>query len=551
MLKHLLIKNYALIEHLEMAPSPRLNMITGETGAGKSIMLGAVGLLLGNRADTKSLYNENEKCVVEGSFDVSAYKLAPLFEENELDYEAVTLIRREISPSGKSRAFVNDTPVTLDVLKSLGDHLMDIHSQHDTLLLASNKFQLGVIDAYAGSQPLIDSYVGFFKSFRKKKKAYDQLVTESTELQKEAEYNLFLYTELEKAALKADEQQQLEDELATLEHAEEIKLRLNESLQLLSEAEFSIESQLAQVTHALSAAGKFSGKINALRERLESAVIELQDIGEEIKKEDDQIEYDPEKIQLTKERVDLINQLQQKHRAASIEELLVIQQNLEAKVRLVQNMDDTLTDAKNELDEAEKELALAATKLSEHRKTAFPGFSKAVVEIVRELGMPLGSFEVSHKLVPPTESGVDEIGFLFSANKGITPRELKDVASGGEFSRLMFAIKYILTDKTALPTIIFDEIDTGISGEIANKMVGMMKTMAMKHQVISISHLPQFAARGDAHYFVYKDNSSDKAVSKVKLLEEEERVNEIAKMIAGASPTASALQNARELLQQD
>ncbi len=551
MLKHLLIKNYALIEHLEMTPSSRLNMITGETGAGKSIMLGAVGLLLGNRADTKALYNEDEKCVVEGSFELSAYKLQSLFDENELDYEPTTLIRREISPAGKSRAFVNDTPVTLDVLKSIGDHLMDIHSQHDTMLLASNRFQLGVIDAYAGSQELMEAYLTNFKNYRKKKKAYEDLVAQSAALQNEAEYNLFLFDELEKAGLKADEQQHLEDELATLEHAEEIKLRLSESIQLLAESEFSIESQLAQVVQSLSAAGKFSSKISDLRDRLESAVIELQDIEEEIKKEDDQIEYDPEKIQLTKDRVNLINQLQQKHRVTSIEELLVIHQTLEEKVRLVQNMDDTLTDAKNELTEADKKMTQAANALTAHRKASFNGFSQAVVTIVRELGMPLGSFEVSHKVVSPSESGADEIGFLFSANKGITPRELKEVASGGEFSRLMFAIKYILTDKTALPTIIFDEIDTGISGEIANKMVGMMKSMAMKHQVISISHLPQFAAKGDAHYFVYKDNSSDKAVSKVRLLEDEERVSEIAKMIAGATPTASALQSARELLQQE
>lgn len=551
MLKHLLIKNYALIEHLEMTPSPRLNMITGETGAGKSIMLGAVGLLLGNRADTKALYNEEEKCVVEGSFDLSSYRLSALFEENELDYEAVTLIRREISPSGKSRAFVNDTPVTLDVLKALGDHLMDVHSQHDTLLLASNKFQLDVIDAFAGSTTLLETYRNHFRDFKKKKRAYDDLLTKSAELQKEADYNLFLFDELEKANLKEDEQQQLEEELATLEHAEEIKLRLNESLQLLSESELSISGQLAQVKQALTAVSKFSGKISDLRNRLESTVIELQDIETDIRKEDQLIEYDPEKIQETKERVDLINQLQQKHRVSTIKELLLIHQSLEEKVRLVQNMDDILARAKAALDAAEKEMASAARALTERRKKAFEGFSGAVVAIVRELGMPLGTFEVHHKLTAPSETGTDEIGFLFSANKGITPREIKEVASGGEFSRLMFAIKYILTDKTALPTIIFDEIDTGISGEIANKMVTMMKAMAKNHQVISISHLPQFAARGDAHYFVYKDNSSAKAVSKIKLLDKEERVSEIAKMIAGATPTASALQNARELLQQD
>lgn len=550
MLKHLLIKNYALIEQLEMAPSSHLNMITGETGAGKSIMLGAVGLLLGNRADTKALYNEDEKCVVEGTFDVSSYDLKALFDENELDYETTTLIRREISPSGKSRAFINDTPVTLDVLKVLGDFLMDVHSQHDTLLLSSNKFQLGVIDNFAGSHDLLEAYQQYFREFRKKKKQYDTLLEESSDLQKEADYNQFLFDELEKANLQGGEQEQLEEDLAKLENAEEIKLKLNECRLLLNESEFSVEVQLGQVRHALSSISKFSHKLQELLERLESTVIEMNDIGGELLREDEIVEHDPEKIQQTKERLDLIYQLQQKHRVGNIRELLEIKSSLETKVLQVQNMDASIAAAKNALDQAERQVREAATALSKKRQQSFAPFSKAVVEIIRELGMPQGSFDVSHRETQPAESGTDEIGFLFSANKGIAPREVKEVASGGEFSRLMFAIKYILADKTALPTIIFDEIDTGISGEIANRMVGMMKTMARQHQVISISHLPQFAAKGDAHYFVYKDNSSAKAVSKIKLLSEEERIEEIAKMIAGATPTASALQNARELLAQ-
>lgn len=550
MLKHLLIKNYALIEHLEMTPSEQLNMITGETGAGKSIMLGAVGLLLGNRADTRALYNEDEKCVVEGTFDLSAYNLDGLFDELELDYETTTLVRREISPSGKSRAFVNDTPVTLDVLKTLGDHLMDIHSQHDTLQLASNKFQLNVIDSFAGSQELLNDYTAKFKRFRKEKKNYERLVEESKELQKEADYNQFLFEELEKAGLNEHEQQQLEEDLSKLENAEEIKLKLSECRQLLTESEFSIESQLSQVRHSIGSISRFSAKLHGLQQRLESAAIELDDIAGEIHREDELIEYDPEKIQLTKERLDLIYQLQQKHRVASIAELLQIKASLETKVLQVQNMDSAIAEAQKELEKAGDDMKKAGDVLSKRRQQAFSPFAKAVVEIVRQLGMPEGSFEISHHAIEPAESGTDEIGFLFSANKGIAPREIKEVASGGEFSRLMFAIKYILADKTALPTIIFDEIDTGISGEIANRMVSMMKSMAQQHQVISISHLPQFAARGNAHYFVYKDNSSAKAVSKIKLLSEEERVVEIAKMIAGADPTPSALQNARELLQQ-
>ncbi len=550
MLKHLLIKNYALIELLEMTPSPRLNMITGETGAGKSIMLGAVGLLLGNRADTKALYNEEEKCVVEGAFDISSYNLHSLFENNELDYESTTLIRREISPSGKSRAFVNDTPVTLDVLKTLGERLMDIHSQHDTLLLSANEFQLNVIDSYAGTSNLLDQYREAFKDFRKKQKAYHSLLEESSELQKEADYNQFLFDELEKAALAEDEQDRLEEELSMLENAEEIKLKLNECRQLLSEAEISVEGQLGQVRHSLSAISRFSHKLQELLQRLESTVIELNDIGQEVQKEDELIEYDPEKIQLTKNRLDLVYQLQQKHRVASIQELLQIKHTLEAKVKQFQNMDTAIDEAKKAMELAGQKMQQAGQALSKKRQEAFAPFSKSVTDIIRELGMPQGSFEISWHQAAPAECGLDEVNFLFSANKGIAPRQIKDVASGGEFSRLMFAVKYILAGKTSLPTIIFDEIDTGISGEIANRMVNMMKTMAQQHQVISISHLPQFAAKGEAHYFVYKDNTRTKTVSKIKLLTTEERVEEIAKMIAGAAPTPSALQNARELLAQ-
>lgn len=551
MLKHLLIKNYALIEHLEMIPSPHLNMITGETGAGKSIMLGAVGLLLGKRADVKALYNEEEKCVVEGTFDISAYDLRKVFDENELDYETTTLVRREISPGGKSRAFVNDTPVTLDVLKTLGDFLMDVHSQHDTLMLASNKFQLDVIDNFAGTEGLLDTFRAGFTSFRKARKAYQELLSQNEELNKEADYNFFLYDELKKAGLQEGEQEKLEGELTLLEHAEEIKTKLQEIMLALGESDYSVSSQMALIRQAIGAIGKYSPKLQSLKERLESTIIELNDIELEVQKEGSLVEHDPEKIQLTRGRLDLINQLEQKHRVGSVKELLEIQKVLEEKVLRVQNMDTALADSKNELEETEKAMQKAGQALSSKRQAAFPSLSKAIVDIIRELGMPQGSFDVQRKEAQPSDTGLDEIGFLFSANKGIAAREVKEVASGGEFSRLMFAIKYILADKTALPTIIFDEIDTGISGEIANRMVGMMKTMAQQHQVISISHLPQFAAKGDAHYFVYKDNSSDRTVSKVRLLSDEERVTEIAKMIAGASPTPSALQNARELLAQE
>lgn len=548
MLQNLFIKNYALIRELDIAPHKQLNTITGETGAGKSIMLGAVGLLIGKRADTKVLYDEEKKCVVEGVFNLKEYNLTPFFEREELDYETECLIRREISASGKSRAFINDTPVTLDVLKELGSHLMDIHSQHETLLLGNQNFQLQIIDAYANAFKELEAYQTTFKAYTKKKKELDNIRSKANQLQEEADYNQFLFDELAKAELQPEEQEELEESLKTLENGEEIKTKLNESLEVLDRSEFSVLSGLHQAVSAFQTIKGFRKDFDALYERLNSAAIELQDIQQEIDQIENTFEHDPEALQKTQDRLSLIFQLQQKHKVDSISELLEIQQNLESSLMDTQNADEYIERLSKELGELEKSLSDKAKALQNKRKSIFKPLEAELLKHLAGLGMENSTVVVEHKDQEPDIHGIDNINILFSANKGVAPKPLKNVASGGEFSRLMFAIKYIMADKIALPTIVFDEIDTGISGEIALKMVSMMREMSQKHQVITISHLPQIAAKGNHHYFVYKDNSAEKSVSKIKLLAETERQVEIAKMIGGDNPSDSAIESAKELL---
>ena len=533
-----------------MEPSAQLNIITGETGAGKSIMLGAVGLLLGNRADTRVLYDEEAKCIIEGTFDISEYKpLEQIFQEEGLDYESESIIRREISPGGKSRAFVNDSPVTLDILKRVGAYLMDVHSQHDTLMLGSNTYQLDVLDAYAGNNGQKEAYQQTYRKYKKAAAHYQKLKEEATDIKKEADYNNFLLEELLAARLEEVNQQEMEEELEKLENAGEIKVKLGGMIQALEYAEpMAINSTLQGVLVELKQIGRYSEAYRKLAERLDSCLIELKDISSELESEEGDIELDEEKTFLLQERLRVLFNLQQKHGVAEVEELLAIQRELEAKVSRVQNLDEEIETAARELQIAEKEMKAAAVKLTESRLNVFNGFVGEVAKLLKDLGMPDASLLIEHKTVAPQSTGTDEVNILFSANKGVKPQPLKSVASGGEFSRLMFCIKYVLADKTALPTIVFDEIDTGISGEIALKMVKMMQDMACNHQVISISHLPQIAARGNAHYFVYKDNSTAKTFSRIKKLTEEERISEIAKMIGGAKPSAVAFESARELM---
>lgn len=548
MLKHLTIRNYALIRFLEMKPSAHLNVITGETGAGKSIMLGAIGLLMGNRADTKVMWNENERCVIEGVFNIKPYNLKSLFREEALDYEDETIFRREISPGGKSRAFINDTPVTLDTMRRLGHLLMDIHSQHETLELGNQSFQLQLIDSYAENQNIVEAYSQSWKNFQSAKKKFEQLTSEATSLREEADYINFQLDELTKAHIKENEQEGLEKELKIMEHAEEIKTRLHAALQLLSEAEFSAHTVLGEIRNHLMAIASFSPRYETLYQRLESLRLELDDISGEIEKEETHVDFDPERAEFVKERLSMLYRLLKKHRMNDVKELLELQESLEKKAIVTSHLDETLAQARQAMDNAEAEVMKLAQALRESRRKVFPPLRKQIVKLLQELAIPEANLVIESEEIPPGATGADKIEILFSANKGVAPRPLAQVASGGEFSRLMFCIKYVMAEKSAMPTLVLDEIDNGVSGEIALKLGKLMVTMAEGHQLITISHLPQIAARGQAHYFVYKDNSATKTVSNIKLLTDGERVEEIAKMIGGDRPSRVALENAQELL---
>ncbi len=548
MLQNLLIKNYALIKELRIDPSERFNIITGETGAGKSIMLGAVGLLLGKRADTKALLNEAEKCIIEASFHIKGHNLEEFFQQADLDYEPVTIIRREITPSGKSRAFVNDTPTTLDVLKKVSEYLVDIHSQHDNILLGENKFQLDLVDDFAQNTKVKEDYLTIYHAYIKANNNYRHLLDTAQGISKEEDYMKFQLDELEKADLQVDEQTALEEELKTLENAEEIKSKLHQCLLILDQEEMAVNGHIQTVASLLGQLTGISSQYETFRERIDNCLIELKDLTVDLERAQDSVEFNPERIQEVQERISLIYRLQQKHGANSIADLLDIYEELSQKVNQAENMEEELLKAKKLKESLYEELLIKGKNLSESRTGCFKGIENTTIELLKNLGMEDATLKISSRQVEPNISGIDEIDILFSANKGISPQPLKKVASGGEFSRLLFCIKYLLAQKTALPTMIFDEIDAGISGEIAIKMANMMKEMAEKHQVIAISHLPQFAAKGDAHYFVFKDNSESKAVSKIKKLTQEERILEIAKMIGGEKPTATAFENARELM---
>jgi DNA repair protein RecN (Recombination protein N) len=549
MLKNLLIRNYVLISELELQPSSELNIITGETGAGKSIMLGALGLLLGNRADVKVLFNEEEKCIIEGSFDISGYDIEDLFKEEDLDYESVCLVRREIAPSGKSRAFVNDTPVNLDFLKKLGQRLMDVHSQHETLMLGAASFQVGIVDAFAGNKTLLAEYKKQYKEFKDKEAELVEVTRQAEEACKQQDFNTFLLNELAEAELQSGEQEKLEEELKLLENSEEIKSKLNQMVSLLSESDQSGIVTLQTVNKLFDSIVKYSPEYEKLRDRFQSLVIELKDINGELEEAEQKIDYSPEKIEEKRERLSLIYKLEKKHHVNSVEELLSIQEDLETKAGATTDLFDKIEALKAALAKQEKSLREKAVKLSNQRTKVIPVIKKELEALLKEVGMPNATMHIQADTTELGPLGIDKINFMFSANKGIAPEELKNAASGGEFSRLMLCIKYMLADKSSLPTIVFDEIDTGISGEVAFKVGKMMKQMSENHQVIAITHLPQIAAQGSAHYFVYKDHSSKRSVSKIKELTKEERVKEIAQMIGGEKPSETAIKNAKELLE--
>lgn len=548
MLQKLSISNYALIDDLEIAFDKGLNIMTGETGAGKSIVLGALSLILGQRAESRYFFNQQKKCIIEGLFKIEAFHLKSFFEENDLDYEVETVLRREISADGKSRAFINDTPVNLTTLKTLGEKLIDIHSQHATLEINNPAFQLMVVDAAAGHQALLDDYRAKFSQYKKDTSRLKKLTEESDKAKADLDYYQFQFDELEKADLVADEQEQLEKELYTLNNAEEIKRNLLSAGFLIQDSETAVLLQLREAMNQLASAGKFNTDIEQLRERLNSTVIELKDIAAEIDNIEQSTFTNEARADEINNRLTIIYNLQKKHRVSSNSELLALQADLSEKIQQAVFGDEAIDKLQKELVLQRKELEELAGQLSAGRGKAIPEIEKQVLQNLAEMGMANSAININLSDIALEKDGANAVRFLFSANKGHALAEMSKVASGGELSRLMLAIKALIAKYTALPTIIFDEIDTGVSGEVANRVGIIMEQLAQNLQVITITHLPQIASKGKAHYYVYKDDSSAATFTRIKQLSDNERVTEIAKMLSGDNPGESALKNAKELL---
>jgi DNA repair protein RecN (Recombination protein N) len=549
MLQSLHIENYALIECLEINFSKGFSVITGETGAGKSIMLGALSLILGSRADTKVLMNEKKKCVIEGCFEISEYTLQAFFVSHDLDYEPTSLLRREISPSGKSRAFINDTPVTLNVLKELGDRLVNIHSQHETITLNDANFQLAVIDSYVGHENDLQDYKQKYTTYKKHIAELNALFETDSKAKSNSDYLQFQFDELEKANLTAGEQEELEEEMKILSHAEEIKSGMLEVVQKLDGSEMTIIDQLNGVHKIVTQIGSFHHDLQSLSERLTSSLIELKDISRELNNIEESVNIDPAQLNEINERLNLIYQLQQKHRLQTVGELIELRESLEQNLVTIDSLDSQINSLKTIISKEEIELNNFAQKLSQNRKNHLAEIETNIIELLQQLGMPDARFNVlMEPLAELGKEGIDKVKFLFNANKGAKLNEISRIASGGELSRLMLAIKSIISSKLLLPTIIFDEIDMGISGEVAAKVGEILSNMSMSMQLIAITHLPQIAGKGNAHFKVYKDNKGEVTHSFIEKLDQNERIFEIAKMMSGAEVTKVAIKNARILL---
>jgi len=549
MLQKLSISNYALIDNLEIAFGDGLNILTGETGAGKSIILGALSLILGQRAESRYFFNQQRKCVIEGSFKIDGFHLKQFFEDNDLDYEAETVLRREISIDGKSRAFVNDTPVNLADLKELGEKLIDIHSQHATLEINDPGFQLLVVDAVAKHEGLLNNYRDKFRAYKKATAKLRQLTEESAKAKTDLDYYQFQFDELEKAGIGADEQETLEQELYTLSNAEEIKRNLLAAFFLMQDGEASAIIQLREAGHQLSSLERHDPQIATLYQRLNCAIIELKDIAAEIESIEQQTQTNEARAVEVNARLSIFYNLQKKHRVNSNTELLALQDELSEKIQQAVLGDDAIEKLQKQLDAEKKELEKLAAELSANRKKAAPIIETNVLQTLDEMGMGNAALKIELSSTAALgESGIDTVRFLFTANKGHALAEMSKVASGGELSRLMLAIKSLIAQNTALPTIIFDEIDTGVSGEVANKVGQIMERLAANLQVITITHLPQIASKGQNHYFVYKDEEGATTYTRIKQLDKNDRVLEIAKMLSGDKPGESAIKNAKELL---
>lgn len=549
MLTSLSIKNYALIEKLSIDFSDGFSIITGETGAGKSILLGALGLVLGKRADLTSLKNKEEKCIIEGHFSISNYNLKDFFETNDLDYEDQTIIRREILPSGKSRAFINDSPVNLNELVELGEFLLDIHSQHQTRELTDEVYQFQIIDAVSSNESLLNDYSKKLKIYKKLKVQLDEKKQLYANALKEQDYNSFLFTELAEAKLVEDEQEELESQLEKLSNVELIKEHLEKSLALADSEQFGLLINLKEFKSSIQRISSFSTEYAQLFERIESLSIELKDVVNELNLLSESVINDPEQLLLVNQKLQTIYNLQKKHQVTSVEELIQIQNELEGKVISVTSLENDISEIQSQLEKNEAELNNFAQSIHTNRKNSIPKLSEMLIAILSQLGMPNARFNIEVNLSETYYfNGKDTIQFLISTNKGSDFGLLKKVASGGEMSRIMLAVKAILANYSSLPTLIFDEIDTGVSGEIANKMGDIMKEMSLKMQIFAITHLPQIAAKGKSHYKVYKTDVGAQTSSEIKLLNREDRVVEIAQMLSGSSVSDSALNHAKALL---
>ena len=549
MLTSLSIKNYALIDHLHVDFNNGFTIITGETGAGKSILLGGLSLILGKRADLSSLRDKESKCVIEAVFDVTNYNLESLFSTEDLDFEPQTIIRREILPSGKSRAFVNDSPVNLSSLQLLGNKLVDIHSQHETLQLVDDAFQFQVIDALANVANDLNVYSQKRKEYKTLNKALNQLVAFQTEAIKEHDYNLFLLNELTQAKLKSEELESLEEELETLSNIDAIQEKLTASNQLFSDEQIGVLNNVTELKNTLKQLSSISNKYEELYNRVNSSLIELDDVFSELERFQEDLEADPNRLQEVNARLTLINNLFQKHVVNSIEYLIIIQAQLLEKVSATENVDADINTKKLEIAKAQQELDAIALVIHNKRKKAIPVLKIKLEAILAQLGMPNAQFNIVLNITNTYyPNGKEELNFLFSANKGGDFKPLKKAASGGELSRIMLAIKSILTQYIKLPTIMFDEIDTGVSGEISNKMADIMAGMSTTMQVFSITHLPQIAAKGHTHFKVYKEDINEITTTNLVQLNHDERIVEIAQMLGGIEVSNSALAHAKELL---
>ncbi|MDB9775156.1 DNA repair protein RecN [Vicingaceae bacterium] len=551
MLKSLKISNYALIEELYVELDQSFTIITGETGAGKSILLGALGLIIGQRADLSALKDQSKKCIIEAQFNIEKYDLHLLFKQNDWDYDRHTIVRREITPNGKSRAFINDSPVNLSQLKELGDQLIDIHSQHNTLTLNNNLFQLKLIDSLADNKSLLSDYKLAYSTYKSFKKKLYQKEESIVKAKAEENFLQFQFDELDQLKLSIDEDEELEEEQSSLEHMEETKASMNHALNVLVYQDENATDLMRLGKSQLSDASKFNKIVEELNERLSSLLIEFQDITNEIESENNNLEYDPDRLEFIRNRLSSIYSLQKKHGVSTNQELIDIKSSIESKLVEISNFDNDIEELKLEVSKIELLLNNYASDLTARRNSAAPILESKVKELLIRLGMKNASLTV--KVISNQEfssSGKEDIQFLFTANKGLEERELSKVASGGELSRLMLAIKSILARKVKMPTIIFDEIDTGVSGEIADKVGDILKLISKELQVVSITHLPQMAAKGNSHLKVYKEDIDGETRSFIKVLNNEERIEELAKMLSGSKMSVAAIDNAKALLNQ-